>query len=105
MQEQVLDALPLNMRFAIILIITVLCVMVSTGLLLGLAFMNWQAALTLAGSTGLASVAAALVTLVILDGWGIRVGNENLAMPKATAATTMAAPIVVGAILGVVFSR
>lgn len=97
--------LSLHVRFGLILGITVLCVTVSTGLLLGLALMNWKASLMLAASTGLASVLAALVTLIILDGLGIRVGSGNAAMPKVTAAGTMAAALAGGAMLGVVFSR
>jgi hypothetical protein len=95
----------LHVRFGLILGITVLCVTISTGLLLGLALMNWKASLVLAASTGLASVLAALVTLIILDGLGIRVGSGNAAMPKVAAAGTMAAALAGGAVLGVVFSR
>jgi len=73
--------------------------------LLGFALMNWKVSLLLAASTGLASVFAALVTLMILGELGIRVGSGNAAMPKATAAATMAAALAGGAILGVLFSR
>src|SRR5215216_6150385 len=55
--------LSLHARFGIILGITVLCVTVSTALLLDFALMNWKASLTLAANTGLASVLAALLTL------------------------------------------
>lgn len=105
LQEQAFASLAIHMRFGIIVGVTVVCVTVSTGLLHGLALMNWQAALMLAGSTALASVSAALLTLLILDGFGIRVGTGNIAMPKATAAATMAAALAGGAMLGVVFSR
>jgi len=97
--------LSLHVRFGLILGITVLCVTVSTSLLLGLALMNWKASLVLATSTGLASVLTAVVTLIILDRLGIRVGSGNAAMPKATAVSTMAAALAGGAILGVEFSR
>ena len=97
--------LSVHVRFGLVLGITVLCVTVSTGLLLGLAIMNWKASLSLAASTGLASVLAALVTLIILDGFGIRVGSGNAAMPKVAAAGTMAAALAGGGRLGVVFSR
>lgn len=92
-------------HFKLVLSITVLCVTVSTGLLLGLVLMNWKASLMLAGSTGLISVFAVIVTLIILEGLGIRVGTGNIAMPKATAAATMAAALAGGATLGVVFSH
>ena len=97
--------LAVHVRFGLVLGITVLCVTVSTGLLLGLAIMNWKASLMLAARTGLASVLAALVTLMILDGLGIRVGSGNAAMPKVAAAGTLAAALAGGAMLGVVFSR
>jgi len=97
--------LSLHVRFGLILGITVLCVTVSTSLLLGLALMNWKASLMLAANTGLISVLAALLTLIILDRLGIRVGSGNAAMPKAAAVSTMAAALAGGAILGVGFTR
>jgi hypothetical protein len=97
--------LSLHARFELILGVTVLCITMSTGLLLGLVLMNWKASLTLGGSTGLTSVVAAMVALMILDGLGVRVGSGNAAMPKATAVATMAAALAGGAILGVIFSR
>ena len=97
--------LSLHVRFGLILCITVLCVTVSTGLLLGLVLRSWKACLVLAASTGLASVLAALGTLIILDRLGIRVGSGNAAMPKVAAMGTMAAALVGGAVLGVLFSR
>ena len=95
----------LHVRFGLILGITVLCVTVSTSLLLGLALMNWKASLMLAANTGLVSVLAALLTLIILDRLGIRVGSGNAAMPKVAAVSTMAAALAGGAILGVGFCR
>src|SRR5215212_6223535 len=97
--------LSLHVRFGLILGITVLCVTVSTSLLLSLVLMNWKASLVLATSTGLASVFTAVVTLIILDRLGIRIGSGNAAMPKAAAVSTMAAALTGGAILGVGFSR
>jgi hypothetical protein len=95
----------LHVRFGLILGITVLCVTVSTSLLLGLTLMNWKACLMLAANTGIVSVLAALLTLIILDRLGIRVGSGNAAMPKAAAMSTMAAALAGGAILGVGFTR
>ena len=97
--------LSLQMSFRVILAINVLSVTLSTGLLLGVALMNWKASLMLAASTGLAAVLAALLTLMILDGLGIRVGGGNAAMPRVTAAATMAAALAGGTVLGVLFSR
>jgi hypothetical protein len=103
--EHIAPDASMHVRFGIILAIAVLCVTVSTGLLLGFVLGNWKASLILAGSTGLVSVIAALVTLFILGEVGIRVGSGNAAMPKVTAAATMAAALAGGAILGVLFSR
>jgi hypothetical protein len=95
----------MHVRFSIILTMAVLCVTVSTGLLLGVVLMNWKASLLLAASTGVASVLASLTIVFILGELGIRVGSGNAAMPKVTAAATMAAALVGGAVLGVIFSR
>jgi hypothetical protein len=91
--------------YGLVLGINILYVTVSTGLLLGLSLIDWKASLMLAVSTGLTSVIAALMILLILDGLGIRVGSGNVAMVKVTAASTMAAALAGGAILGVMFSR
>lgn len=95
----------LHVRFGIILTMAVLSVTVSTGLLLGFVLVNWKASLTLAVSTGSASVLAALITLFILGELGIRVGSGNAAMPKVTAVATTASALAGGAVLGVMFSR
>ena len=97
--------LSMHIRFGIILASTILCVTISTGLLLGLVLVNWKASLMLAASTGLASVLASLITVFILGEIGIRVGSGNAAMPKVTAVATMAAALAGGAVLGVTFSR
>lgn len=96
---------PPPVQFGIILAITVLAVTVSTGVLLGFTLRSWKASLMLAASTGSAATLAAVVTLIILDGLGIRVGSGNAAMPKATAAATMAAALAGGVVLGIMFSR
>ena len=92
-------------RFGIILASAVLCVTVSTGLMLGFVLMNWRASLTLAVSTGLVSVLASVIIVMIMGELGIRVGSGNAAMPKVTAAATMAAALAGGAILGVMFTH
>ena len=64
--EHILTDVSMHIRFGMILSITVLCVTVSTGLLLGFALMNWKASLRLAASTGLAAVLASLLSIIIL---------------------------------------
>ena len=95
----------MHVRFGIILAFAVLCVTISTGLLLGLVLMNWKASLILAASTGFTSVLASLITLFVFGELGILVGSGNAAMPKVTAGATMAAALAGGATLGVLFSR
>lgn len=103
--ERIPTSVSMHVRFGIILTVGVLCVTVSTGLLLGCVLANWRASLMLAASTGLVSVLAALIPLVVLGEVGLRVGSGNAAMPKVTAAATMAAALAGGAILGVMFSH
>jgi hypothetical protein len=80
--EWVLAQLPTgvsrHLQFGIILAVAVLCVTVSTGVLLGLVIGKWKASLLLAASTGLVSVLAALLTLFIMGELGIRVGAGTL---------------------------
>jgi hypothetical protein len=83
----------------------VLSVTFCTGLAHGLILRNWKAALTLALSTSLVSVLAAVVTFIILDQFGIRVGTGNAAMPKVTAICTMLSAIMGGMVLGVGFTK
>jgi hypothetical protein len=104
-QEQIPAGVSIHARFGIILALAVLSVTVSTGLLLGFVLVNWKASLVFAASTALASVLTVLITVFILGELGIRVGSGNAAMPKVTAAATMAAALSGGAILGIMFSR
>jgi hypothetical protein len=92
-------------HFGITLAMSVLSVTVCTGVLLGFTLLSWKASLILAASTGSAATLATVVTLIILNEFGIRVGSGNAAMPKATAVATMAAALAGGVVLGVVFSR
>jgi hypothetical protein len=103
--EYIAPDVSMHVRFGIILASAVLCVTVSTGLVLGLVLANGKASLVLAASTGVVSVLASLITVFILGEMGIRVGSGNAAMPKVTAVATMAASLAGGAVLGVMFSR
>jgi hypothetical protein len=105
LQEQIPAGVSSHARFGIILALAVLSVTVSTGLLLGFVLVNWKASLVLAASTALASVLAVLITVFILGELGIRVGSGNAAMPRVTAAATMAAALSGGAVLGIMFRR
>ena len=97
------QSLPVYVRFWMVLAGCVMIETASTGLALGLVLRNWKAGLALSAITMLVSVCAALITVVILDRAGLRVGSGNAAMPKAAAAGTMSAAIAGGAVLGVLF--
>ena len=97
--------LPVYVRFWMVLAGCVMIETASTGLALGLVLRNWKAGLALSATTMLVSVCAALITIVILDRAGLRVGSGNAAMPKAAAAGTMSAAIAGGAVLGVLFRQ
>lgn len=99
------SSLPIHMTLAIHLSGLVLSITFCTGLAHGLLLRNWRSILTLAFSTSLVSVLAVLLTIIILDQLGLRVGTGNAAMPKVTAICTMAAAITGGMTLGVLFSR
>jgi hypothetical protein len=103
-QSPPLDGWPVHVRFAVCLSLSVLCVAIATGLALGFVLRNGKASLILAASSGAASVIAVILTAMILDRLGIRVGHGNLAMPKLTAVGTMAAAIAGGTVLGVLFT-
>lgn len=76
----------------------------SVGLAYGLILRNWRAALTMGFTTSLVSVLAFLLTILLFDQFGVRVGGGNFAMSKVTSAGLMMAAIMGGAILGVGFS-
>jgi len=97
--------LPVYLRFWMMLAGCVMIETVSTGLALGLVLRNWKAGVALSLITMLVSVCAALITVVILDRAGLRVGSGNAAMPKAAAAGTMSAAIAGGAVLGSLFRK
>jgi len=96
---------PVYQRFELFLTLSVLCVAMSTGLALGLTVRSWRASLLLALGSGLASVIAVILADLILDMLLIRVGGGNIAMPKVTAISTMAAAIAGGTVLGGIFIR
>ena len=75
------------------------------GFLLGLVLVHWKASLILAANTPSVSVLAVLVTVFLLGELGIRMRSGNAAMPKVTAAATMAAALAGGGTLGVIVSH
>jgi len=78
----------------------------TVGLIYGLLLRSIKAALTIALSTSLISVGTVLLTIIVFDQFGIRVGGTVfLAMSKVTAVSLMFSALTGGGMLGVGFSR
>jgi hypothetical protein len=76
------------------------------GLFYGLLLRSLKAALSMALVTSLVSVLALLLTIVVFDRLGIRVGGTiALAMSKVTVTSLLAAALTGGMVLGLGFSR
>lgn len=56
-------------------------------------------------STSLVSIVTLVLTIVVFDQFGIRVGTGNFAMSKVTVADLLTSALAGGAMLGVGFSR
>lgn len=97
--------LPIHVVLAIHLNGLILSVTFCTGLFHGLILRNWKAALTLALTTSFVSVIASVLTFIVLDQFGVRVGTGNAAMPKVTAICSMVTAILGGMVLGVGFTQ
>jgi len=99
------DVLPMHNLYAVSMAGLVFSVTVCAGLAYGLILRSGKAALTMALTTGIISVLALLLTIVLFDLFGIRVGGTvHLAMSKVTAVSLMISAIAGGMVLGVGFS-
>ena len=99
------DALSMHNLYAVSMAGLVFNVTVCVGLAYGLILRSGKAALTMALTTGIISVLALLLTIVLFDLFGIRVGGTApLAMSKVTAVSLMISAIMGGMVLGVGFS-
>lgn len=99
------DVLPMHRLYAVSMAGLVFSVTISVGLAYGLILRSSIAALTMALTTGIISVLAVFLTILLFDQFGIRVGGTvHLAMSKVTAASLMTSAILGGAMLGVGFS-
>jgi hypothetical protein len=95
---------PVHVVFAIFLSGFIFSVTACIGLVYGLLLRSWKAALTLPLTTSLLSVLATVLTIILLDQWGIRVGTAIVAMPKVAAVCTLVSAVIGGVVLGVEFS-
>jgi len=99
------DRLPVHTLYAISMCGLVWIVTVCVGLAYGLILRNGKAALRMAFTTSLVSVLTLVLTIILFDQFGIRVGTGNFAMSKVTVASLLASAITGGMVLGVEFSR
>jgi len=99
------DRLPVHTLYAVAMCGIVCSTTLSVGLAYGLILRSGKAALTIAFSTSLVSVLTLLLTIVLFDQFGIRVGGTvQLAMSKVTVASLLTSAISGGMALGVEFS-
>jgi hypothetical protein len=99
------DKVPVHTLYAIAMGGIVLSATVCVGLVYGLLLQNGKAALVMALTTSLVSVLTLLLTIILFDQFGIRVGGTvHLAMSKVTVASLLTSAITGGMVLGVGFS-
>jgi len=100
------DKLPIHTLYAIAMCGIVFSATSCVGLAYGLILRNAKAALVLALTTSLVSVLTMLLSIILFDQFGIRVGGAvDLAMSKVTGVSLMMSAITGGTVLGVGFSR
>jgi hypothetical protein len=98
-------ALAIHLNYAAAMVGLVGGVTLFVGLAYGIILRNVKAALTLAFTISFVSAMTLLLTIVVFDQFGIRVGTGNFAMSKVTVAGLLAASITGGMALGMGFSR
>lgn len=98
-------SLPVHLNYAGAMAGLIGGVTLFTGLAYGIILRSLKASLTLGFMTSLVSVLTLLLTILIFDRFGIRVGTGNFAMSKVTAAALLTSAIAGGVALGIGFSR
>lgn len=100
------DRLPIHTLYTVSMCGLVWVVTACVGLAYGVVLRNIKAALTMAFTTSLVSTLTLLLTIIIFDQFGVRVGGTvHLAMSKVTVTSLLASAITGGMVLGVGFSR
>jgi hypothetical protein len=97
--------LPVHMLYAIAMSGIIGVVTFCVGLAYGLILPSIKAMLSLAFTTSFVSVLTLLLTILLFDQFGIRVGTGNFAMTKVTLTSLLTSAVTGGAMLGVGFSR
>jgi len=100
------DELPIHTLYAIAMCGIVASATLCVGLAYGFILRSVKAAIILAFTTSLASVLTLLLTIILFDQFGIRVGDMvPFAMSKVTSVSLMTSAIAGGMVLGVGFSH
>lgn len=97
--------LPIHLNYAGAMAGLIGGVTLFVGLAYGFILRNIKAALIIGFTTSLVSMLTLLLTIVLFDQFGIRVGTGNFAMSKVTVAGLLTSAITGGMVLGVGFSR
>jgi hypothetical protein len=97
--------LPIHLNYAAAMVGLIGAVTLFVGLAYGLVLRNIKAALTMGLTTSFISVLTLLLTIIVFDRLGIRVGTGNFAMSKVTVAGLLNSAIAGGIMLGIQFSR
>jgi hypothetical protein len=96
-------ALPVHLSYAASMVGLIGGVTLFVGLAYGFILHNIKAALTIGLTTSFVSVLVLLLTILLFDSLGIRVGTGNLAMVRVTAVALVTSALAGGALLGVGF--
>lgn len=100
------DQFPIHTLYAVAMCGIVSSATLSVGFAYGLILRNIKAALIMAFTTSLVSVLTLLLTIIVFDQIGIRVGGTApLAMSKVTVSSLLTSAITGGMALGVEFTR
>jgi voltage-gated potassium channel Kch len=98
-------SLPVHLNYAASMAGLIGGVTLFTGLSYGIILRSLKAALTLGFTTSLISVLTLLLTILVFDQFGVRVGTGNFAMSKVTVAGLLTSAITGGMVLGIGFTR
>lgn len=100
------DRFPIPTLYAVAMCGLVWVVTACVGLAYGIVLRNIKAALTLATTTSFISTLTLLLTIIVFDQFGIRVGGTvPLAMSKVTVTSLLTSAVAGGMVLGVGFAR
>ena len=97
--------LPIHLNYAAAMAGLIGSVTLFVGLAYGLVLRNIKAALTMGLTTSVISILTLLLTIILFDRLGIRVGTGNFAMSRVTVAGLLTSAITGGMVLGVGFTR